>query len=91
MLVVVCYDISEDATRTRMANCLLNFGVRIQESVFEAVLEKGHFERLIGAVERITLGESDRVRVYRVCARCVNEITIIGFGEVTRDPDFYLV
>lgn len=91
MLHVVCYDISSDALRNRMARRLLDFGVRIQESVFECVLTEELFGRMMVALQRIPLEKTDRVRVYRICRGCVERIQIYGPGEVTEDAAFYIV
>lgn len=91
MLHVVCYDISNDLHRDRMSKTLLDFGARIQESVFECVLNTALFERMMARLEKIPLADSDRVRVYRVCGQCVERVQIYGPGEITREPDFYLV
>lgn len=91
MLHVVCYDISNDNTRERMSRTLLDFGVRIQESVFECVLNACLYARMMERLERVPLGPVDRVRVYRICERCTEQVQIYGEGEVTREPDFFLV
>lgn len=91
MLHVVCYDISDDRTRDRMAEGLLDFGVRIQESVFECLLDEELYARMLAQIEKVPLAKTDRVRIYRLCARCVEVVKIYGPGEVTRDPEFYLV
>lgn len=91
MLFVVCYDISDDKTRTHVSDRLLNFGVRIQESVFECLLDDGLYARMLADVAKSPLEKTDRVRVYRVCANCVEAVKIYGPGEVTRNEDFYLV
>jgi CRISPR-associated protein Cas2 len=91
MLYVVCYDISDDTARAAMSRNLLDFGVRIQESVFECVLDDTLMERLLGTITLIPLADSDRVRLYRLCAGCTDRVQIWGPGEVTADPPFYLV
>jgi CRISPR-associated protein Cas2 len=91
MLHVVCYDISNDNARTLMSERLLNFGSRIQESVFECLLDDSLYARMLEQIEKIKLEKEDRVRIYRMCARCVEAVKIYGPGEVTKDPDFYLV
>jgi len=91
MLYLVCYDISNDATRERMSKTLLDFGTRIQESVFECPLNDVLYERMMARMERLSLGDEDRVRVYRVCALCVEQVQIYGPGDVTQEPDYYLV
>jgi len=91
MLYVVCYDIGEDKTRNRMSERLLDFGVRIQESVFECVLDDESQERMMEQLDKIPLAATDRVRVYRMCQNCVEAVRIYGPGEVTRDHEFYVV
>jgi len=91
MLYLVCYDISDDKIRYQVSERLLDFGARIQESVFECLLDAAQYERLVAALDRIRLDELDKVRIYKVCANCVEAVKIYGPGEVSRDPDFYLV
>lgn len=91
MLHVVCYDISSDPVRDRMSRTLLDFGSRIQESVFECVLNGELYAEMMARLQRLSLGPEDRVRVYRVCERCVEQVEIYGTGDITRDPDFYVV
>jgi CRISPR-associated protein Cas2 len=91
MLRVVCYDISNDRTRDHLSRRLLNFGSRIQESVFECLLDDELEIRLIDMLEKTALGDSDKIRVYRVCADCVETVRIYGKGEITRDQDYYVV
>jgi CRISPR-associated protein Cas2 len=91
MLYLVCYDISGDAVRSQMAKRLLDFGVRIQESVFECLVDDDLYDRMLGAIGGVGLAETDRVRLYRICGKCVDTVQIYGPGEVARDPDYYLV
>jgi CRISPR-associated protein Cas2 len=91
MLHVVCYDISDDRVRDRMSERLLDFGVRIQDSVFECLLDEELYARMLSQIEKIPLAKTDRVRIYRLCGRCVEAVRIYGPGEVTRDPEFYVV
>lgn len=91
MLYIVCYDISNDRTRDHMSDRLLDFGVRIQESVFECLLDDQLYQRLLEGIGKTPLGPDDKVRVYRLCSYCVDTVQIYGKGEMVQDPDFYLV
>ena len=91
MLHVVCYDIIDDKLRARMSDWLLDFGTRIQDSVFECLLDDDMRARLEEGLGRMKLDEKDRVRIYRVCGRCVERVEIYGPGEVTRDPEYWIV
>jgi len=91
VLYLVCYDISNDLVRDRMAKTLLDFGARIQDSVFECPLNDGLLARMMARLELVPLADEDRVRVYRICGLCVERVQIYGPGDVTREPEFYLV
>lgn len=82
MFIVVSYDISHDGRRTRLHRELKNFGTRVQYSVFECVLDPKDVPRLQAAVKRIIQGE-DRVRYYRLCEPCAQQVIAIG-GAVTQ-------
>ncbi len=70
-----------------MSERLLDFGIRIQESVFECVLDGYGFVRMIEAINKVPIEDSDRLRVYKLC----EAIQIYGPGEVANDPDYYVV
>lgn len=91
MFHVICYDISADASRNRMAETLLDFGVRIQESVFECVLAEGEMDKLMSRVKKIELEDTDKVRVYRVCQRCLESVVVFGPASDPRLPDFFVL
>jgi len=91
MLYIICYDISDDRIRNEMSDRLLGFGVRIQESVFECILDPSGYARMIGSVQNVRLASLDKLRVYKACQNCLDAIRIYGPGEVTQDPDYYVV
>lgn len=87
---LVCYDITSDKSRAMAAACLLDSGVRVQESVFECALDEAKLLRLMERLQRIPLQPSDRVRVYHLCRRCAGNV--VAFGPVPESrPDFYLI
>jgi CRISPR-associated protein Cas2 len=91
MLHIVCYDISDDRIRNEMSDRLLDYGVRIQESVFECVLDPYSYARMMESLDKVRLATSDKLRIYKVCQNCLNSIRIYGPGEVAHDPDYYLI
>ena len=44
MLVVVCYDISSNKLRNKIAKYLWKYGIRVQKSVFECEIEKKDYK-----------------------------------------------
>lgn len=91
MLHVVCYDIIDDKVRDQVSETLLDFGTRIQDSVFECLLDEDMRARLGERLGRLKLDERDKIRFYKMCQRCVEGVEIWGPGEVTRDVEAYFV
>lgn len=48
-------------------------------------------ERMIERLDTVALADTNRVRIYRMCQNCLDTVRIYGPGEVTRDPEFYMV
>ena len=82
---VVCYDIADDARRSRVANCLLDFGARVQEGVFVANLEEELAARMGDRLKRLVDATFDRVHVFELCQACCRKTLILGVAEVIED------
>jgi|RhiMetdeSRZDD1v2_1073273.scaffolds.fasta_scaffold395980_1 CRISPR-associated protein Cas2 len=90
MFLVVTYDIPDDRRRTRLHRDLKGFGMRVQYSVFECVLDEPEVARLQAMVRRTIKRGEDHVRYYRLCENCVSRITALG-GAVTQAPRTHVV
>jgi CRISPR-associated protein Cas2 len=77
---VVCYDVPDDVRRTRLAKLLDGYGVRVQYSVFEAVLDRGLFDKLVEELRAILDPQTDRVTIYIVCASCARKRLPLGLA-----------
>ena len=85
MTWVVAYDISNDRTRLTTATLLQQYGVRIQESVFECQLDQALLQELTDRLEeRIHLDDTDGIVLYRVCKDCVGESRRMGRPQHNR-------
>lgn len=91
MFYIVSYDIPDDKRRTKLSKTLLDFGDRVQYSVFECVLDNDALLELKHKIKKIIVEEKDRVRIYTVCANCEKSIEIYGKGEVTEIENIYIV
>lgn len=91
MLTVVSYDIPDNRRRTRLAHVLEDFGVRVQRSVFECLLEIAQLETLRRRIAAELDLEKDTVRIYRFCHDCGAKTEILGLGRLTEDPDVYIL
>jgi CRISPR-associated protein Cas2 len=90
MFLVVSYDIPDDRRRTRLHRHLKGFGMRVQYSVFECVLDEPEVARLQTIVRQTIKRGADHVRYYRLCENCVARITALG-GTVTEAQRTYVV
>lgn len=89
--MVVSYDIIDDKRRNKVAKALLAFGDRVQLSVFECNLDQDEYARMTRRLCKLINEQEDSVRVYRICERCKSEISIMGLGVVSEDPDIIIV
>ena len=78
MRYVISYDIEEDRKRTRVANLLLDYGDRVQKSVFEADLSAEALQELLGKMTPELEKEDDNLRVYPLCGSCEERIQNFG-------------
>jgi len=91
MQYVVCYDIADDVRRSRIANCLLDFGARVQESVFIANLEEGDAKRMEQRLERLVHANLDKMHIFELCAACCQRTRVLGAAETVEDREFYII
>ena len=81
MRLAVTYDVSSDSNRRRVYRTLERYGAWRQYSVFEVDVSKAERVELEDELaKRIDESEGDRVRIYRLCESCLDNITDIGSG-----------
>jgi len=59
--ILVCYDISSDKRRDKVAKACESYGARIQFSVFECPLDELRFQKLRGQLEGLINRDEDQV------------------------------
>ena len=91
MFYIISYDIPNDKRRQKIAKILLNFGDRVQYSVFEAILSDGLLKKMVSSLTRVSRDKEDSIRIYQVCKECKKAIRILGTGEVSEDKDVYIL
>ncbi len=88
--VVISYDISDDGTRNKVANLLLDYGTRVQYSVFELLIDEKKLDELVERLKDFPEC-SDSIRVYQICAGCLKKAILMGRGEFEREVSFHVV
>ncbi len=76
------YDVADNRRRLRLAGVLDDFGDRVQNSVFEMLLEQDELplvkERIAEAINPL----EDKVRLYPLCDACGKKV--VDFGPFER-------
>lgn len=79
MRFAIAYDISDDANRRRVYRTLQRYGAWKQYSVFEVDISRTQRVELEDELEaEIESADGDRIRIYRLCESCVDDITDLG-------------
>jgi CRISPR-associated protein Cas2 len=90
MFYIVSYDIPDDRKRLRVSNTLLDFGTRVQYSVFECIMDCSRLDDMTAKLGRI-ISDEDSVRIYALCAKCEGVVRVMGRGDITKDEDVYIL
>jgi CRISPR-associated protein Cas2 len=91
MQYVISYDIADDRRRGRLASALLDFGARVQESVFVANLDDELAARMRERVAKLIDEQWDRVHIFELCQTCAARTRVFGSGEIIKDREFYVI
>ncbi|MCL5022278.1 MAG: CRISPR-associated endonuclease Cas2 [Nitrospirae bacterium] len=90
MFYIVSYDIPNDRKRNRVSKAMLNYGARVQYSVFECIIDDKLLEKMTAKLRKI-ISDEDSVRIYALCAKCEKVVTVLGRGEVTKDENVFII
>ncbi|MDJ1168742.1 CRISPR-associated endonuclease Cas2 [Roseofilum sp. BLCC_M154] len=86
MVYLICYDIVCDRRRTRVARVLESYGLRVQKSVFEAVLQPHEYQKLHQKLQSLLVREAtpqeylecDQLRFYPISEHSRTRMSILG-------------
>ncbi|MBR5094359.1 MAG: CRISPR-associated endonuclease Cas2 [Oscillospiraceae bacterium] len=95
MLVLITYDVNtEDASGRRrlrkVAKECVNYGQRVQNSVFECSLDAAQFETVKHVLEKLIDPHKDSLRFYNLGERYTPKVTHFGV-KAAYDPEGILM
>ena len=92
MNMIVAYDIADPQRLAKIARLMLDYGKRVQKSIFEASVNPFIFQQMKANMEAIIKEDEDGVKYFPLCPKCAGTVEIIGKGIYT-DPDaeFYIL
>jgi CRISPR-associated protein Cas2 len=91
MRIVVAYDIVDNRRRNKIAKTMLDYGFRVQKSVFECLIDDRKYLSMKEKIEKLIDPTEDSVRYYFLCARCENSTEVSGSGPIHDDEDVIIV
>ena len=91
MITLITYDITSPRRLRRLHGFLKDFGLNTQKSVFECDIDEEGL-KIIRAYCKDNLDvSSDSVRIYKICAWCINKVLISGQGLKVTQLDYSVV
>ena len=78
MFYLITYDITLDRRRNKVARILEGYGMRVQKSVFECVLNPDQREMLQRKLSRYIKPDEDQVRFYPLSPRYRKKVLVMG-------------
>lgn len=83
MMLVVAYDVDTTSKAgakrlRRVAQLCERYGSRVQNSVFEVLLDPAQLVALKSGLEKIICPDADSVRIYRLGSNYKNRIEVMG-------------
>ena len=78
MLHLVAYDIANPKRLRKVAKVCLDYGIRVEYSVFECDLPASVFEKMWDELNQVINPEEDALLAYTLCQSCVNRTIVAG-------------
>lgn len=75
--VVIAYDITDNRRRSKVADKILQYGGRINLSVFECMLTDSQLAALQADLSKLTDIKTDKIALYTLCMDCYTKIVYI--------------
>ena len=92
MNMIVAYDIADPQRLAKVAKIMLDYGSRVQKSIFEVSARWGAFEEMKCRVEDVIVKDEDGVKYFPLCEKCAGTVEIIGQGIfIDPDAEYYVV
>ena len=78
MFYLVCYDIVSDTRRNKVSKLLESYGLRVEKSVFECVLDEEQYKKISKLLMRLVNKREDQVRFYPMSAHNRCKVAVVG-------------
>ena len=94
MTYLVSYDIPStkagDRRRAKLARNLVNYGLRVQYSIFEVSISPEKIDNLLTELTSYINPKEDSIRIYPLCGTCRDKAIILGV-KATIEYEAYFI
>ena len=87
--VLIIYDIISNKRRAKFAKEMQGYGMRVQKSAFEAMLNEKLFNQLVKKIPGLIDSTEDNVRVYKI--RGSGEVQLFGQSNRIKAEDTIII
>lgn len=92
MLIVLAYDVdftTENGAKRlrRVSKICCNYGIRVQNSVFELQIDTTQFTKLKGELTKVIDSQNDSIRCYILGNKWTNKIELLGKSSQVEQDD----
>jgi CRISPR-associated protein Cas2 len=92
MNMIVAYDIAHPRRLTRVAKIIKDYGIRVQKSIFEVMVDDKRFFEMKARIEDEIEPAEDGVKYFPLCEKCAGTLENIGNGIfIDPDKEFYVI
>jgi len=91
MNMLITYDIANARRLQRVAKVMLDYGLRVQRSIFEADVSPAQFRELRERTEAEMDFQEDGVKYFPLCKKCDYLWYVVGENLVFNDEPFQIL
>ncbi len=91
MFILISYDITDNKTRRRVMKYLLNYGKRVQKSVYECHITDKQLDDIKNDLKALITSGIDRVRYWEICKACLDNFEVFGMGSIDAEDDIFWI
>jgi CRISPR-associated protein Cas2 len=90
MLHIIAYDITDGERLRKVSQICLDYGIRIQYSIFQFDLNENLTNKFINELKAIIDPQSDKIMIVPICKKCKDSILYMGKMEPFSLPLLYM-
>jgi CRISPR-associated protein Cas2 len=91
MISLITYDITDPKRLRRMHKFLKEYGLNTQKSVFECDIDDNALKSIRKFCREELDLDDDQVRIYKICSRCINKVSLSGLGLKITQLDYAVI